>query len=83
MMNFILYLIILILAFPIGYWLAHLCRDELVKGREWFRKIIIGAFLFALIGFVFFDVAIGLTFMFILIVSGISYLKSKDKEFVK
>ena len=34
-------LIILVLAsaFPVGWLLAYLCRDELVSGRKWFKMI--------------------------------------------
>jgi hypothetical protein len=64
------------LAFPIGHWLAYLCKDELVKGREWFRRLMVWSFVLALVGGFFFNASIGLAFVFILIVAAVSYYKT-------
>jgi len=75
-------LIILLMAVPTGFLISWLARDELVVGRKWFRVLIIVSFLgtiwFYLTGFDY----ISLSFMFILIVSAISYTKSFDKRWV-
>ncbi len=81
--DLIAYFVMLVLAFPIGYWLAYLCKDELVKGREWFRRLMVWSFVLALVSFIFWTFVMGLSFMFILIVAGVSYHKSRDKKFVK
>ena len=83
MIDLMLYIFILVLAFPIGCWLAYLCKDELAKGREWFRRIMIWSVVLSLGSFIFWDMTVGLIFIFILIVSGVSYHKSKDKNFVR
>ena len=73
---------ILILAFPVGYLLAWLARDELVAGRRWFKIIVLISSLSAIIS-VFFNITIALTLAFISIVTIISLIKSYDKKFVK
>jgi ABC-type Fe3+ transport system permease subunit len=76
----LLIILILALAVPVGYWLAYLCKDELVKGRKWFRHLITGSIILSAASFFYGFYEITLTFLFILIVSWISYVKSGDKE---
>jgi len=75
-------ILVLILAFPAGYLLAYLCRDELVTGRKWFRLL---ALISGWVGvfFLFFNFTIAFSLFFIAIVSLISYEKSKDRKWVK
>ena len=76
-------LIILILAIPIGFLIAHLTRDELVIGRIWFKLILVVC---AVMGVWFYFkgmVYITLTFLFILIVVLVSLIKSYDKSWIK
>ncbi len=83
MIDLALYFAIFVLAFPAGYWLAYVCKDELVRGREWFRRVMVWSFVLASASFIFYSLHVGLTFIFILIVAGVSYYKSNDKKFVK
>ena len=78
----LLEILILVLAFPIGYLLAWLARDELVAGRKWFKIIVLASSISAII-FVFFNLTIALALAFISIVTIISLIKSYDKKFVK
>lgn len=83
MFDLILSIIGMILAVPVGYLIAYMSNDELVAGRKWFEILIIISFIGA-IGFYLWDyVSIALTFLFILIVSFISLIKSKDKIWTK
>ncbi len=82
MIQIILIIVILLLAFPLGYLLAYLARDELVEGRKWFKLLAFVSGIFAII-FLFFSLATSLTLVFISIVSLISLIKSYDKKFVK
>jgi len=82
MIQAILILLILLFAIPSGYLLAYLCRDELVVGRKYFKLLTFISSLPAII-FLFFNLNIALTLIFISIVSSISLIKSYDKKFVK
>jgi len=76
-------LIILILAIPIGYLIAYLCRDELVQGRKWFRLIV---YVFTALGIVLLLFGLfveGLSSLFIAIVALISLMKSGDKAWIR
>jgi len=39
MIDYLLYTLVLALAFPIGILLAHLCKDELADFRYWFGRL--------------------------------------------
>jgi len=78
----LLVILILILAFPAGYLLAWLCKDELVQGRKWFKLLALISTILAVI-FLFFNLTISFTLVFISIVSLISVAKSKDRKWVK
>lgn len=74
----IIEIIVLLLSVPVGYLIAYLANDELVKGRKWFRilmilSVIVGGW-FALQR----NYTIVLTAGFVLIVTFISYWKSYD-----
>jgi NhaP-type Na+/H+ or K+/H+ antiporter len=77
-----LIIIILILGFPIGYLLARLCRDELKEGRRYFRVLTIISSILGII-FLFLNLEIGFSLVFISIVAYVSYFKSKDKKFIR
>jgi uncharacterized membrane protein YoaK (UPF0700 family) len=82
MLKILLTSLILILAFPVGYLLAWLCRDELVSGRRWFKLLAFLSLIFAAI-FLFFNLTISLSLFFIFIVILISLKKGYDKKWVK
>ena len=78
----ILELIIMMLAIPSGYLIAWLARDELVAGRKWFYILI---FLSVVVWVVFYFKGkeyASWTSGFIIIVSFISLMKSKDKKWI-
>ncbi len=82
MIKELLITILLILALPIGYLLAYLTRDELVKGRKYFKLIILMSSVLAVI-FLFFNSIVSLGLIFMSLVTLISLAKSYDKRFVK
>ena len=70
-------IVILVLAIPVGFLIAWLTKDELTSGRKWFRILIIASIL-GVIGFWIYGFPyVSWTFGFILIVSLISFVKSK------
>ena len=76
-------IILLLLAFPIGYFIAWLANDELIAGRKWFIAIIC---LFSAIGISSLFIGtyyVTLTSLFIVIMSSVSLIKSKDSKFTK
>lgn len=79
----VLIVLLLVLAFPIGLLIAWMGRDELKDGRKWFKGIIIISAIIGIILVVFKRYAEGLTFLFIIIFTGISLWKSYDKKWVK
>ena len=79
----VLNIILLILAVPIGFFIAYLARDELLAGRIYFRVLIILSIL-GIIGFwIYGNPVIALTFGFIGIVALVSFVKSYDKKWTK
>lgn len=82
-MNNIYIILILISAFPIGYFLAYLTRDEILKRRNWLISLAIIAFILSVIfNFIKVDVVVKLTLIYISIVSLMCVFKSYDKKFV-
>lgn len=79
MLQILLIILVLVLAVPIGYLLAYLCRDELKDGRKYFKLLV---FLSAILGivFLFLDLIVGLSLIFISVVSLISLIKSYNKN---
>lgn len=76
-------LIILVLAIPVGYLIAYLCRDELVQGRKWFKLV---TAVFTVLGFVLllFKLYVeGLSSLFIAIVAVIALIKGRDKNWIR
>lgn len=79
----ILELIVLLMAIPAGFLVSWFSRDELVKGRKWFRILII----VSAIGIVWFWLIdsryTSLTFGFIFLLSIVSLMKSHDKKWTR
>jgi uncharacterized membrane protein HdeD (DUF308 family) len=76
-------IVALILAVPAGFLIAYLANDELVQGRAWFKLIAILSLIAGIWMFFTGERVITWTCGFIVIVSGVSYLKSFDKNWVK
>jgi len=82
-MDWAYYLIFLVVSVAAGYLIAWLSRDELIVGRKWFQGLVIASFVLGL-GFLLFGYYSGSWLcLFILVVSWISYVKSKDKKWTK
>ena len=83
MIEILIYLVVLLTALPIGLMLAWLCKEELVDGRKWFNLMIISFILLGIISFVVFrDMPIVLSFSYMVLITGVSLYKGKDKKFV-
>jgi len=82
MIEMIIVAVVLASAFPVGYFLAYLCREELVMGRKWFKMISWAclAVIFVLL-FVYRNYSVILTLTYIAVVSLISAHKSYDRKF--
>ncbi len=81
-----IYIVILLLAFPAGYLLAYLARDELVLGRKWFVLLSVVSLISAvIISFTNLELKflIILSLFFIIIISLIAVWKSHDLKWVK
>lgn len=79
----VLIVVLLVLAFPVGLLIAWMGRDELKDGRKWFQRIIIISAIIGIISVLFKRYTEGLTFLFIIIFTGISLWKSYDKKWIK
>lgn len=82
-MSIVYALVILIIAIPVGYWLAYVARDELVDGRKWFKTIIIVGILLGIWFFLTGFKASGYTSFFVSILGIIAYVKSYDKKWIR
>lgn len=74
---------ILVLAIPVGYFIAYLAREELVQGRFWFKILIILSFVGAIGSWVYGFSVLAWTFGFILILALVALRQSFVKGFVK
>jgi len=81
-MELLIAMSVLILALPLGYLLAWLCKDEIVQGRKWFKIISLLSFVFGVI-LIFYNLTASFTLLFISISTLVSLVKSFDKKFVK
>ena len=77
------YLLFLVVSVFAGYIITWLSRDELIVGRKWFQGLVIASFVLGLLFLLFAYYAESWVCLFILIISWISYLKSKDKNWTK
>lgn len=82
-MTWIISLVVLILAIPSGFLIAWMARDELKDGRFWFSVLTISSFILGSCFYLTGSYAIMNTLFFIMIVSFISYVKSKDSKWTK
>ena len=79
----ILKIVILILAFPLGFFIAWLTRDELIQGRKYFRALVIASIIGVIWTWIYGRRAETWSLGFVFIVSLISLIKSKNKKFSK
>ncbi len=83
MISIILTALLITSAFPVGYLLAYLCKEELKAGRNYFR-VIAWACLSGILVMIhlYENYSVILTLAYISVVSLISVEKSYDKKFV-
>lgn len=85
-MQNLLYVLLLLAGFPVGYFLAWLARDELLAGKKWFLVLSVVCLITAIVvGFVSFNLKFPaiLCLFFIIIISQIAMWKSHDRKWVR
>ena len=75
LINLLIGIVILILGFPIGNYLAKQTKEELKPGQFWFKLIILASFLGVILSLIFRNDALLFTFAFIAIVTSRSLRK--------
>ena len=76
-------ILILLLAIPVGYLIAYLCKDELVSYKKYFRILMIVGIIGA-IGFKLYGLLVeSLTMLFLLVIALMSFLLSGNKKFLR
>ena len=75
--------ILIFVSIPVGYLIAWLARDELIIGRKWFKILMLISVIGIIAAYIFKEKVILFSFLFILIVSFISFRKSKDKKWTR
>jgi hypothetical protein len=82
-LKLILNLLVLLTSLPVGYFLAWLCKDEIIY-RKW-MFIIFYSFIFVfLICFIFVDsLSILFSLIYMILVTIVSITKSKNKKFLE
>lgn len=83
-LQYALMLLVILVAFPIGFLLAKLTKEELKSGRVWFQLVIVLAIVITIASICsklcLNDILITVTSMlFIIIIAGISLVKSKKR----
>ena len=74
-LNFLIGIIVLILGFPIGNYLAKKTGDELHLGQRWFKLIILASFVGAVLSIIFRNDPLLFAFLFIIIITSRSLRK--------
>jgi hypothetical protein len=74
---------LIVLAFPLGYWISWMARDELVYGRFYFLVLIIACAVLGIFSFVYEKEVWGYSLFFILVFTIPGYWKSFDKKWTK
>jgi len=68
-------IVVLILGFPIGSFLAKITKEELSSGQKWFKLIIFLSLIGGFIGLIIGNDALMFSFFFIAIVTSRSLIK--------
>ena len=74
-------LLLFVLAFPLGFAIAYLARDELIAGRKWFLALMAVSLIFGVYFAYLGNYPVSISLAFIFIVTLVSFIKSKDKKF--
>ncbi|HEA46318.1 MAG TPA: hypothetical protein ENH99_00880 [Candidatus Pacearchaeota archaeon] len=67
--NLLIGIVVLVLGFPLGHYLAKYTKEEIKSGRKWFKLLIVLSFVGAIAGLIFRDDAVLFSFLFIVIVT--------------
>ncbi len=70
---------VLVLGYPLGKFLAHLTKEELVAGQCWFKLIILFSIIGAIIGLILNIDALFFSFLFFAIVTSASLKRKHEK----
>lgn len=73
--GFFIGILVLVLAFPIGFLLSKSTKEELKQGQKWFKIIIIFSFLGSIISLILKNDILFFSFLFIIIVTSRSLRK--------
>lgn len=71
-LNFVIGILILLLGIPAGMILAKFTKEELVSGQKWFKLIILVSLIWAIVSLILRNDFLLFTFLFIVIVTGMS-----------
>lgn len=83
MIKVLLDIVLLLTAIPVGYFLAWLCKDEIIY-RKWMNLILYCLIIVGIVySLIYFDINIILAFIYMIIITLVSIYKSKDKKFLK
>lgn len=81
--TFIINLVVLLTAIPVGLFLAYLTKEELVPGRKWFIVILYTLIIVLLVFLLAYrDIPIILALVYMIIVTYMSFFKSKNPKFI-
>ena len=75
--NFIIGLVVLVLCFPLGIYLARITKEELDFGQRWFRLIVALSFIVAILGLILGNDVLLFTFLSIAIITSGSLRRKK------
>lgn len=75
MINLLIGVVVLVLGFPLGMYLAKVTRDESKEGRKWFKLIIILSLIGVVVSLVLGNDVLLFSFSFIAIVTSRSLKK--------
>lgn len=70
-------ILIIILGFPLGIFLARITKDELKEGQIWFKLIILASSIGAIITLIFRDDVLFFSFLFFIAVTSMSLKKRR------
>lgn len=73
-------ILVLILGFPIGHYLAKFTKEELKEGQRWFRLVLIACFIGAIASAFFRNDVLMFTFLFIAVVVSRSLKTHKGRN---
>jgi len=75
MINLVIGIIILLLGFPIGNYLAKITKEELKTGQKWFKLIVFASILCAIVSLIILNDILLFAFLFMAIVTSRSLIR--------